>query len=176
MRRDPQKRSNSTTAIQQRDVEAAVGEIWPGRLPSPLLVSDFAFREELLIEHYFRYHFKRQFKNNSLPGSDLPNVESIRQLILSNPALRHSACALAAVTFPSHRPPSQREILAHLGMALTYLRKIVEERKFDESVLLAIIELVDFEVSLSMFIGNGSGRQDMTEIGKSISTPRCLSF
>ena len=77
----------------------------------------------------------------------MPNILSIQSFIALNPALRHACCALAALTFPSHPPPSQREILAHHGLAIAFLRKTVVTNFFDESMLLAIVELLDFEVS-----------------------------
>ena len=57
-----------------------------------------------------------------------------------------AVCAMAALTFPSNPAPPTKEILAHLGMALSYVRRAIVDRNFDESLLLAIIELVDFEV------------------------------
>jgi hypothetical protein len=117
------------------------------RLPSPLLTADFGFRESFLIEHYFNYSFKLQFCNGVLKGSKMPNTRSIQSFIALNPALRHACCALAALTFPSHPPPSQREILAHHGLAIAFLRKTIVNNFFDESMLLAIVELLDFEVS-----------------------------
>ena len=117
-----------------------------GRAPSPLLLSEIEFREDSLIDYYFENCFVPQFKPKVLNGSELPSNESVRLLIDSNMALRHSVCALAALTFPSNPIPPQKEVLAHLGMALTSLRKAIIERRFDEGLLLAIIELVDFEV------------------------------
>jgi hypothetical protein len=118
----------------------------PPRLPSPLLSADFGFREAFLIEHYFNYAFRFQFCNSVLKGSRMPNTNSIQAFIEMNPALRHACCALAALTFPSHPPPSQREILAHHGLAIAFLRKTIVTNFFDESMLLAIVELLDFEV------------------------------
>jgi hypothetical protein len=118
----------------------------PPRLPSPLLVADFRFREEFLIEHYFNYPFKRQFSKSALKGTKIPATASIQALISLNPALRHACCALAALSFPSYPPPSQREVLAHHGLAIAFLRKTIVTNFFDESMLLAIIELLDFEV------------------------------
>jgi hypothetical protein len=118
----------------------------PLRHPSPLLTADFSFRETFLIEHYFNYSFRLQFYNSALKGSKLPNIQSIQAFIDLNPALRHASCALAALTFPSHPPPSQREILAHHGLAIAFLRKTIVTNFFDESMLLAIVELLDFEV------------------------------
>ena len=119
-----------------------------GRLPSPLLVADLSFREELLIEHYLRNWFGRQIRNNMLKDSDIPSLDSIRALIASNAALRHSVCALASLTFSNHNPLPSRESLAHLGMALNFLRRRIANDELDEGLLLAIIELVEFEVTV----------------------------
>jgi len=119
-----------------------------GRLPSPLLVADLSFREELLIEHYLRNCFSRQIRNNMLKDSEIPSLDSIRDLIASNAALRHSVCALASLTFSNHNPLPSRESLAHLGMALNFLRRRIANDELDEGLLLAIIELVEFEVTV----------------------------
>src|SRR5579862_5268415 len=86
----------------------------PPRLPSPLLVADFSFRQDVLTDHYFEHSFRRQFYNNAIRGTQIPDRRVIEALIDQNPALRHAICALAGLTFPSHPPPSQREILAHV--------------------------------------------------------------
>lgn len=125
----------------------------PLRLPSPLLVADFSFRQSFLTEHYFEHPFRRQFYNNAIRGTQIPDRRVIEALIDQNPALRHAVCALAGLTFPSHPPPSQREILAHVGLALAFLRKVIGSHFLDESTLLAIVEIVDFEVD-SLFSSN----------------------
>jgi hypothetical protein len=116
------------------------------RLPSPLLTADISFREDFLIDHYFNHPFRRQFFNNAIRGTKIPNQRVIQSLIDENPALRHAVCALACLTFPSHPPPSQREILAHAGLAVAFLRKLIGSQYLDEGILLAIVEIVDFEV------------------------------
>jgi len=141
LKSDFRRRSNSVTTLPKNQTD-----IWQGRVPSPVLLSEIEFREDSLIDHYFEVYFVPQFKPNGLPGTELPSNESVRLLIDTNRALRHSVCALAALTFPSNPAPLTKEILAHLGMALSYVRRAIVDRTFDESLLLAIIELVDFEV------------------------------
>jgi Fungal specific transcription factor domain len=118
----------------------------PRRLPSPFLLADFSFREDLLIDHYLHHLFKRQVKNNAIKATIEPSSIWIRNLISATPSLRHSVCALAALTYPTHPKPAQKEILAHRGMALLFLRKSLVEGHIDEGVLLAILELIDYEV------------------------------
>jgi hypothetical protein len=138
---------SSTVVRGYRGLSPLNAQSPPSRLPSPLLTADFGFREAYLIEHYFNYSFKLQFYNGALKGSNMPNTRSIETFIKLNPALKHACCALAALTFPSHPPPSQREILAHHGLAIAFLRKTIVANFFDESMLLAIVELLDYEVS-----------------------------
>lgn len=140
------RRSNSATA-QPRVIE----DVWTGRAPSPVLLSEIEFREESLVDYYFEVCFVPQFKPKVLPGTEIPSNESVRALINTNMALRHAVCALAALTFPSNPAPPTKEILAHLGMALSFLRRAIVARTFDEGLLLAIIELVDFERSSGNF-------------------------
>ena len=109
-------------------------------------MSEIEFREESLVDYYFEVCFVPQFKPKVLPGTEIPSHDSVRALINTNMALRHAVCALAALTFPSNPAPPTKEILAHLGMALSFLRRAIVARTFDEGLLLAIIELVDFEV------------------------------
>jgi hypothetical protein len=138
---------SSTFVHKYRGPSPLNGQRPPSRLPSPLLTADFGFRESHLIEHYFNYSFKLQFYNGAIKRSTMPNIRLIQTFIQLNPALRHACCALAALTFPSHPPPSQREILAHHGLAIAFLGKTVVANFFDESMLLAIVELLDYEVS-----------------------------
>jgi len=139
------RRSNSVTSHPKTQ-----NDIWLGRVPSPVLLSEIEFREGSLIDHYFDVCFVPQFKPKSLPGTEIPSNQVIRLLIDTNMALRHAVCAMAALTFPSNPAPPTKEILAHLGMALSYVRRAIVDRNFDESLLLAIIELVDFEVHSSL--------------------------
>jgi hypothetical protein len=116
------------------------------RPPSPFLPSDFSFREDFLIDHYFDYHFVRQFTNRALKTFDVPSRQMIEELSLANPALRHAICALAATSLPSPHRSLENERLAHLGMSLAFLRRRLMERRIDEGMLLAIIELTDLDV------------------------------
>lgn len=140
------QKSLRTNLNQQIDLVPFEDPRNPPRLPSPLLVADFSFRQDFLTDHYFEYPFRRQFYNNAIRGTQIPERRVIETLINKNPALRHAVCALAGLTFPSHPPPSQREILAHVGLALAFLRKVIGSGFLDESLLLAIVEIIDFEV------------------------------
>ena len=117
-----------------------------GRHPSPLLASDFSFREDTLIDHYLDSHFSRQFDNKVLRPSDLPTRETIMELISSNPALRHAVCALAATSLQNGQRSLDNERFAHLGMSLAFLRRRLLENKIDEALLFAIIQLTDIDV------------------------------
>jgi hypothetical protein len=117
-----------------------------GRQPSPLLSSDFSFREDFLIDHFFDYHFNRQVNNPFLNPADVPSRSVVLNLIESNSALRHAVCALAATSLPSTQRPLSNERLAHLGMSLAFLRRRLVEEKVDEALLLAIIQLTDLDV------------------------------
>ena len=115
---------------------------------SPPLPSELVAREDVLIDRYFKYCFRRQFQNKVLLGSILPAFDSIRELIDTNMALKHAVCSLAALTFP-YAEPSVNEVLTHLTLALALLREMLANQPCDEGVLLAIIELVEVEVRLN---------------------------
>ena len=140
------RRSNSWTPIDNSQKDASKEDIRPRRLPSPFLLGDFSFRQQLLIDHYVRHLFIGQVFNSAMNATVIPSVDWVRALIASTPALQHSVCALAAVTFPSHPKPQKKEVLAHLGMALLFLRKSIANHDTSEGILLAILGLIDFEV------------------------------
>jgi hypothetical protein len=166
------KRALSATLDRDATSEVVCLDTSRSRLPSPLLVADISFRENHLIDHYFQHPFRRQFCNNAIRGTKIPTPRYIHSLIDRNPALRHAVCALACLTFPSHPPPSQQETIAHAGLALAFLRKLIGSQYLDESTLLAIVEVVDFEVYPTVPMANCSAARCNIPAGLSISTPR----
>jgi hypothetical protein len=165
------RRSNSLGVPISEPPPRMDSELWPGRQPSPLLGADFSFREEFLINHYFDIWHKREF-SAIVKGGEIPPVSDIQTLIISNFALRHAVCALAALTLPRQSRPLSREILAHMGLALAMLRKQLLNKIMDEGTLMAVIVLVDFEVCSSL-MANHSVPQEIVRIGKCISMPLC---
>jgi Fungal specific transcription factor domain len=168
----PKRRRSNSLAIPISEPPPLVdSELWRGRQPSPLLGSDFSFREEFLISHYFDIWEKRQF-SAIVKGGQIHPVGEVQELIGSNFALRHAVCALAALTLPRQSRPLSREILAHMGLALAILRKLLTNKIMDEGTLMAVIVLVDFEVCSSAVV-NCSVRRGIVRIGKCISMLLC---
>jgi hypothetical protein len=119
----------------------------PSRPSSPLFLSDVFFREALLISYFFAHNFRQQVRNSAIGGEGL-DPEYVKPWIELNDALRHAICALALITYPGLSPlkPS-KEGLTHLGMALTFLQRDLQEGRFDEGLLFAVMQLVELEAT-----------------------------
>ena len=165
---ESQHQSNSTNFNHK-----ALEDTLPEKALSSILFPEIEFREEWLIDYYFEVCFVPQFKPKFLPGSELLSEELIRILINSNITLCHAVCASAALARSGNRVPLQKEILEYMDMALVSLRKAIMEQNFDESLLLAIIELANFEVHDIPTFSDFSAFLESTQTGEFILMLLC---
>ena len=156
-------RANSVDSVH---LEPLTAVNWGRRSESPVLHSDFAFREESLINHYFMIHFKRHFGTSFGESLDVPSMGMIEALIVSNSALRHAICALTLLSFPSSAPSLATELVAHVKLSIAFIRNTIDNGVLDEETLLAILVLLRFEVqrhycSRRLILHSAAGRKSL---------------
>ena len=143
MKRYQRPRANSVDSVHLSPLTAVN---WGRRSESPILHSDFAFREESLINNYFMIHFKRQFAAGFGERLAVPSSGMICALVASNSALRHAICALTILNFPSSAPSLATELVTHVKYSIAFIRNTIDNGIVDEETLLAILVLLRFEV------------------------------
>ena len=143
MKRYQRPRANSVDSVHIAPINTVS---WGRRSPSPLLRSDFAFRQESLLNHYFLIHFKQHFAAGFGQRLDVPSSDTIDALIVSNGALRHAICALTILNFPSSAPSLATELVTHVKLSIAFIRHTIDTGIVDEGTLLAILVLLRFEV------------------------------
>jgi hypothetical protein len=141
--RHPRVRANSVDSVH---VEPLTAVSWGRRSQSPLLGSEFAFREESLIDHFFMIHFNRHFAAGFGESVDMPSSALIDTLIRSSDALRHAICALTILSFPSNAKTLATELVTHVELSIAFIRDKADNGVVDEATLLAILVLLRFEV------------------------------
>jgi len=127
-------------------LESLAAVSWGRRSQSPVLLSDFASREESLINHYFMIHFKRHFAARFGESVETPSSAAIDTLIMSNGALRHAICALTILNFPTNAKTLATELVTHVQLSIAFIRNKIDNGLVNEGTLLAILVLLRFEV------------------------------